>query len=68
MSLDPRPARPLTSREIAKLIAALLGSLCGAWCDPKEVMAALDHFAEHRDSYEAQFRQMAALLPPDPST
>jgi len=43
--LDPEPARPLTSREISKILGAFLGGLCD-WCEPKEVRDALDFWSE----------------------
>lgn len=50
MALDPKPRRALTSREIA----SALGALAGAWAmetPPEEVMAAFEHFVEHKQEY-----------------
>lgn len=57
MSLDTRPARPLTSREIAKLISAQLGALA-EWCEPKEIEAAMGHFHEHAETYAKAWRDV----------
>lgn len=50
--LDTRPARRLTSREIAKLLSSILGGLVGGgWCQVEDIFAALDHFQEHKMEY-----------------
>lgn len=51
MSLDTRPAKPLTSREIAKVIASVCGGLA-QWCDPADIEAAFGHFHQHADTYK----------------
>lgn len=51
MALDKNPARTLTSREIAKVVGSILGGMAD-WCDPKEIMDAVNHFHEHREKYK----------------
>ena len=63
MILDPRPARPMTSREIAKLISGILGSLVQGGTTVDAVLAALDHFHEHREGYEEALTTLRATLP-----
>ncbi len=45
--LDPRPARQLTSREVAKLLGGHLGSLAGL-CPPDVLRAAVNFYADER--------------------
>lgn len=60
MSLHPNPARPLTSREISKAVSAML---CGMaeWCDPKEILDAINHFHEHRETYKQLFEGLHSV-------
>jgi hypothetical protein len=53
-TLDERPARPLTSREIARAVAGLLGSFA-TWCDPRDIRDAMSHFYVHADMYRQQW-------------
>lgn len=53
--LHAAPARPLTSREIAKIISGLVGSLA-QWCEPAEIEAAFAHFHEHAERYSEAWR------------
>jgi len=55
--LDTRPARPLTSREIAKLLS---GFLCGLapWCKPSEIESAIRHFGENLPTYRQVWNLM----------
>ena len=57
--LDPRPVAPLTSREIAKLIGGMIGTL-GSWCDWKEIRAAIEFTAANLDAYEQVAKASAA--------
>lgn len=57
MSLSPDPARPLTSREIAKIISGVVGSLA-EWCDPAEIEKAFEHFHENADLYREVWRRV----------
>ncbi len=50
MSLNSAPARPLTSREIAKITSAILSAFVD-FCGAQAVTDALDHFIEHREKY-----------------
>lgn len=50
-NLNPEPARPLKSREIAKILGSVLGGLA-EWCDIEELEAAIDHFSENKESYK----------------
>lgn len=50
--LNKQPARPLTSREIAKIVSGIMTGFI-EWCDSEEVIKALDHFIEHRNKYVA---------------
>ena len=56
--LDPRPARPLTRREIAKVISGVWGSMCG-FCELKEILDAYDHFVEFSEEHKDVFRQLS---------
>lgn len=57
MSLDKEPARPLTSREIAKIISGILTGFV-EWCDTDAVCDVLDYLAEHKEAYKSQFRMI----------
>jgi hypothetical protein len=63
MNLDPNPARPLTSREIAKVVGAVLGGFV-SWCGSAPVIEALAHIVEHQQGYieEFQFIEYATTL------
>lgn len=55
--LDTRPARRLTSREIAKILSSVIGGICAdGWCRVEDVFAALDHFQEHKIEYVQLFK------------
>lgn len=58
--LSPQPARPLTSREIARILSGLLGGLA-AWCSPTEIVAALDHLHENRAYYLEAWRSWEGM-------
>lgn len=52
--LHPSPVRPLTSREMARVISGLVGCWLGPngakpWCDHQEVRTALRWLGENRD-------------------
>lgn len=71
MSLDPNPARPLTSREIAKAVGAVLGGFV-SWCGAAPVIEALQHIVEHQNGYIEEFlfieyatTLQKGLLPPE---
>lgn len=55
MSLDKNEARPLTSREIAKIVSAILGGFV-SWCGSEVVISALGHFVDYYDDYVSEFR------------
>ena len=57
MPLSRDPARPLTSREIAKAVSGLLGGLA-AWCDPEEIDRAMEHFQQNRALYLGTWREV----------
>lgn len=52
--LDILPARCLTSREISKIISSLLFGF-STFCDPKEIIDAIEHFHVHLDDYRSEF-------------
>lgn len=52
--LDERPARPLTSREINKVLGGVVGSLA-EWCEREDIWAALEFFLAHKDEYNTMF-------------
>lgn len=56
--LTRQPARPLTSREIARIISGLVGGLA-QWCSPTEITAALDHLHQHRATYLEMWRRVS---------
>jgi hypothetical protein len=60
MSLDPREARALTSREIAKIVSAVFFSFT-AWCDIDDISDAMDHFAEHVEQYKTMLKHMEII-------
>ncbi len=60
MPLHPDPARPLTSREIAKMVSSLLGGLA-EYCEVDEIMDALDHFTENRKVYKETFETIKGM-------
>lgn len=59
-NLDPREARPLTSREIAKVISAVLFGFA-TWCDVKDIESAIDHFSQHSETYKEMIRSMVKV-------
>lgn len=61
MSLHHDPARPLTSREISKVISSMLFGLA-EWCDPKEIIDAINHFHEHIDTYKNLFEGLNSII------
>lgn len=61
--LDRMPARPLTSREVAKIVSGLMAGMI-EWCGSKTMIDALDHFIKYRDKYieiwvEEEFKRIA---------
>lgn len=60
MSLNRKPARPLTSREIAKVVAAVLGGFVD-WCGADPVIEAMNHFIEYHESYIDTWKDMEKL-------
>jgi hypothetical protein len=60
MSLDPREARALTSREIAKIVSAVIFSFT-QWCDIKDIFDAMDHFAENVETYKSMLKHMEII-------
>lgn len=58
--LTNTPARELNSREVAKIIAGLMGSLV-SWNEVDTVMAGIDHIAKHREAYRSQFVQIKRI-------
>jgi hypothetical protein len=61
MRLDPNEARPLTDREIVKIIISTTGGLM-TWCETDDIESALDHIAEHLDRYKRYFRGLKAVM------
>lgn len=61
MVRNPKEVRPLTSKEIAKIVSSVLGS-CLAWCDVEEVVGALDHLVEFHDEYVFELRVMKKMF------
>lgn len=61
MALDTRPAEPLTSRQIAKLIAGLMSSLVHE-SGSKAVSDALNHLVEHQQYYDGTFKQIELMM------
>lgn len=61
MALDTRPAEPLTSRQIAKLISGLLCSLVPE-CGAETVTNAFNHFVEFQNDYRNQFKEVERML------
>lgn len=63
--LDARPARELTSREVAKLLGGHLGSLAGL-ARPETIEAAIQFYtdekyrAKHREFFDGLWRQAVA--------
>lgn len=66
-NLTEESARPLNSREIAKIISAVLGGFV-SWCDPEEIMAAIDHIHANREGYRTHIKTMAYLGLKSPKT
>lgn len=58
--LTNEAARPLNSREIAKIMSATLGGFV-AWCDPQQVMDALEHLASRKDEYKKYFFDLSIM-------
>ena len=58
--LNDEAARPLHSREIAKILSATLGGFV-AWCDPQQVMDALEHLASRKDEYRKYFFDLSMM-------
>lgn len=73
--LDARPARELTSREVAKLLGGTLGSLAGL-ARPETIDAAIRFYtdpayaAKHRHFFEGLWRQSveAGFVIPQPNS
>lgn len=55
MPLNKEPARALTSREIAKVVGAVLGGFV-SWCGSEPVIAALEHLVENQQGYIDEFK------------
>jgi len=55
--LNPNPVRPLTSREIVRVVNSVLGGFVG-WCGVGTVMEVLDHLAENRKMYRKLFETL----------
>jgi hypothetical protein len=51
-TLDPRPARQLTSRECAKILGGVIGGLIDT-AKPEDVRAAVRWWAETDEAWEA---------------
>jgi len=62
--LDPRPSRNLTSRECAKILSGLIGSLCQN-ADIDDVKRAIDWWSQN-DTAWVTFRQMKAYCEQNP--
>jgi hypothetical protein len=60
MSLDTREARPLTSREIAKIVSSVFFGFT-SWCDTKDISDAMDHFAKHIKQYKSMLKHMEII-------
>lgn len=60
MILDMREARPLTSREIAKVVSAVFFGFT-SWCDTKAISEAMDHFAENIEQYKGMLKHMEII-------
>ena len=56
-TISKEPARPLTSREISKIINAILSGFVD-WCGAETVCEVLDHWAEHKEMYQEAFREI----------
>jgi hypothetical protein len=67
MALDTRPAEPLTSRQIAKLIAGLMCSLVHE-SGAEAVTDALNHLVEHQGHYNDTFKNVESLFKDPPPT
>lgn len=59
-NLDPREARPLTSREIAKIVSAVFFGFT-SWCDIKDISAAMEHFSENIETYKRMLKHMEII-------
>jgi hypothetical protein len=59
-TLDPREARPLTSREIAKIVSAVFFAFT-SWCDTKDIADAMDHFSRHVEVYKGMLKHMEII-------
>lgn len=57
MALDSEPARPLSSREIAKIVSGILGTLA-EFCEPSDICDAMAHFHDHAQTYEKAWREI----------
>ena len=55
--LNPNPVRPLTSREIVRVVNSVLGGFVG-WCGVDVVMEVMDHLAENRKMYRKLFETL----------
>ena len=60
MALDSRPAEPLTSRQIAKVLASVGGGIA-LDTEPEEIMDALKHFVEHEDAYVRSWKMVRSV-------
>jgi hypothetical protein len=53
-------ARPLSSREMSKVISSLLGGFA-SWCDPEEVLNVLSHLEKNSADYRAMIKSMGLI-------
>lgn len=60
-TIDSRPARPLTSREISKIMTSILGGLV-EWCGSAPVCESIDFLVEHRDGVKNDFKQIEIMM------
>jgi len=65
MALTTRPARPLTDREIAKLLSSILGGLA-THCAPENLSSAIRHIHENLETYEAFWEALSREVEPFP--
>lgn len=62
--LNELPARTLTSREIAKIVAGVMTGFVD-WCGAQPVCDAIDHFVEFGDNYKVAFRELEKSIKAD---
>lgn len=54
-TLDERPRRPLTSREVSSMIGGLLGAAQGSGTTLEELRDAINWWAAHPEALQAMF-------------